>query len=161
MDKAEKTKNRNLGYEKMKRLTVLAALIFLIVMLTACGQTGPNQTSVPKQVEVNGGSYWNITAAELMSMLEKNDFLLVNVHIPYEGEIPPTDLFVPYNEVEQYLRQFPPDKTAKIVLYCRSGSMSATAAKTLVKQGFTNVWNLEGGMVDWEKQGYKLVRQSK
>ena len=85
----------------------------------------------------------------------------MNVHIPYEGEIPPTDLFVPYNEVEQYLRQFPPDKTAKIVLYCRSGSMSATAAKTLVKQGFTNVWNLEGGMVDWEKQGYKLVRQSK
>jgi len=108
---------------------------------------------------VNGGSYWKITPAQLNSMLENKDFLLVNVHIPYEGEIPQTDLFVPYNEVEQNLSQFPKDKGAKIVLYCRSGSMSAIAARTLVKLGFTNVWNLDGGMAEWEKQGYELVRK--
>jgi len=92
-------------------------------------------------------------------MLDNKDFLLVNVHIPYEGEIPQTDLFVPYNEVEQNLSQFPRDKGAKIVLYCRSGSMSAIAAKNLVKLSFSNVWNLDGGMVEWERQGYELIHK--
>lgn len=36
-------------------------------------------------------------------MLENKDFLLLNVHITYEGEIQGTDLFVPYNEIEQKL----------------------------------------------------------
>ena len=48
---------------------------------------------------------------------------------------------------------------AKIVVYCRSGSMSAIAARELVKLGFTNVSNLAGGMVEWEKRGYELIRK--
>ncbi len=43
------------------------------------------------------------------------------------------------------------------MLYCRSGPMGATAARTLVGLGFTNVWNLDGGMVAWERQGYELI----
>ena len=79
------------------------------------------------------------------------------MHIPYEGEIPQTDLFIPYNQIEENLSQLPQDKGAKIILYCRSGSMSATAARTLVKLGFSKVWNLDGGMVEWERQGYELM----
>ncbi|MBA7480881.1 hypothetical protein ES707_16344 [subsurface metagenome] len=141
----------------MKRFLILGSLILPIVILVACGQTSRVQTAGLEEIKVNGGSYWNITPAQLDSMLENKDFLLVNVHIPYEGEIPQTDLFVPYNKVEQNLSQFPKGKGAKIVLYCRSGSMSAIAARTLVKLGFTNVWNLDGGMVEWEKQGYDLA----
>ena len=94
-------------------------------------------------------------------MLDTKDFPLVNVHVPYEGETPQTGLFVPYNQIEQNLSQFPQDRRAKIVLYCRSGSMSAIAARTLVKLGFNNVWNLDGGMVEWEKQGYELIHKPK
>ncbi len=143
----------------MKQLLILGILILSIVILAACGQTSPISTTGPEEIQVNGGSYWNITPAQLISMLENKDFLLVNVHIPYEGEIPQTDLFVPYNQIEENLSQFPQDKGAKIVLYCRSGSMSAIAARTLVKLGFSNVWNLDGGMVEWEKQGYELIHK--
>ena len=143
----------------MKRFLMIGTMILPIVILAACGQTSPVQKAGLQQVQVNGGSYFNITPAQLSSMLENKDFLLVNVHIPYEGEIPQTDLFVPYNEIDQNLSRLPKDKGAKIVLYCRSGSMSAIAAKTLVKLGFTNVSNLVGGMVEWEKQGYDLIRK--
>ena len=55
----------------------------------------------------------------------------------------------------QLLNKYPSDKSAKIVLYCQSGRMSAIAAQELVKAGYTNVWNLDGGMVAWERDGYK------
>ncbi|HSB72463.1 MAG TPA: rhodanese-like domain-containing protein [Candidatus Methylomirabilis sp.] len=89
-------------------------------------------------------------------MLERKDFLFVNVHIPYEGEIEPTDASVPFDKVDQQLRVFPAKKDAKIVLYCMSGRMSGIAADTLVRLGYTNVSHLEGGMIAWRKAGYPL-----
>ncbi|MFQ5886407.1 MAG: rhodanese-like domain-containing protein [Anaerolineae bacterium] len=91
-------------------------------------------------------------------LLEEKDFLLINVHIPYEGEIAQTDFFIPFNAIEEYASQLPADKSAKIVVYCRSGSMSATAAETLVQLGYSNILNLDGGMIAWEEQGYPLLQ---
>jgi len=34
--------------------------------------------------------------------------------------------------------------------------MSAIAAETLVKLGYTNIWNLDGGMVQWEQEGFEI-----
>lgn len=134
-------------------------------VLSACGGDDSTSTAetngdeVGTRIEVDGGSYVDITPAVLSSWLEDKDFLFVNVHIPYEGEIEPTDAFVPFDEIEGNLDAFP-DRDAKIVLYCRSGSMSATAARTLVDLGYTDVWNLDGGMIAWQEAGYPLVVRS-
>lgn len=110
----------------------------------------------PARVPVPGGAYTNVTAPLLRQMLERKDFFFVNVHIPYEGEIAPTDAFIPYDQVEKLLHQFPTKKDAKILLYCQSGRMSDIAARTLVRLGYTNLWHLKGGMVGWRQQGYPL-----
>ena len=65
---------------------------------------------------------------------------------------------MPYNEVEQNLSRFPATKTEKIVVYCRSGNMSNTAAINLARLGYSNVLDVEGGMLAWEKAGYPLIR---
>jgi rhodanese-related sulfurtransferase len=110
----------------------------------------------PARVPVPGGAYTNVTSPLLQQMLEKKDFFFVNVHIPYEGEIAKTDAHIPFDQVEKLIRQFPTKKDAKILLYCQSGRMSDIAARTLVRLGYTNLWHLQGGMIEWRQQGYPL-----
>ena len=126
--------------------------LFAVLLLTAC-QSKP---VTGETVTTGGKSYRNITDEELRTMLKGKDFALVNVHIPFAGNIASTDLSIPYDQIEQNLSQLPADKDAKIVLYCRSGKMSQIAAEKLISLGYTNVWNLKGGMADWEQAGYDL-----
>lgn len=139
---------------------MMILLILIALLLTACatkGQSSEAQTQSGQATPVPGGSYTNISVEELQKMLASKDFTFVNVHIPFEGDLPDTDLSIPYNEIDQNLDRLPADKDAKIVLYCRSGRMSTIAAETLAKLGYSNVQNLEGGMVAWEKAGLPLV----
>ncbi len=69
------------------------------------------------------------------------------------------DAFIPYNEVEQNISKFPADKNARIFLYCQSGRMSAIAAEELIKRGYINIWNLDGGMSARENAGLPLIRK--
>lgn len=107
----------------------------------------------------NKEGYYDIKSAALIQMLKNKDFSLVNVHIPYAGELADTDAFISYNTIGQNLGQLPSDKNAKIVLYCRSGSMSTVAAKELATLGYTNVYNLVGGMNEWENEGNAVIKK--
>jgi rhodanese-related sulfurtransferase len=158
----------------MTRIKVTAAVVPVltaaVLIVAACG--APQGSSVPTptnetglagtttEVPVQGGGrYFDVSAAGLATMLKSKTFPLINVHIPYEGEIEGTDLFLAYNEIDQHPGQLPADKSARVVLYCRSGSMSATAARTLVRMGYTDVWNLDGGMIGWKAAGYPLLNK--
>ncbi|HEY4690713.1 MAG TPA: rhodanese-like domain-containing protein [Anaerolineae bacterium] len=137
------------------------ALIITGLMAACSAQSTAPVTNSPSgdPVNVEGGAYTNITPAQLADMLKSEDFFFANTHIPYEGEIEQTDALIPYDETTQRLNELPADKNAKIVLYCRSGRMSAIAAEALVKAGYTNVWNLDGGMIAWEQAGFSLKGQ--
>ncbi|MBI4286468.1 MAG: rhodanese-like domain-containing protein [Chloroflexi bacterium] len=141
----------------MKRIvTVLSLFLVVVLVLGACGKAGQGSPR-GQEVKVEGGAYRDIGPNELKTMLGNKDFLLVNVHIPYAGEIEPTDLFVPYNAIEPNLGKLPTNKGSKIVLYCQSGAMSAIAAKKMVKLGYKNIWNLKGGMGEWRNQGNEII----
>jgi phage shock protein E len=83
---------------------------------------------------------------------------VINVHVPYEGEIEGTDHLIPFDKIAGDGR-LPADKRADIVLYCRTGRMSVTAAKALADAGYTNLYDLEGGMRAWEAAGKPLVHR--
>ncbi len=132
----------------IKRQIWVAAMILavLTLLVPACSQSATTD------------GYTNITVEQLAEMLADKDFALVNVHIPYEGEIPQTDLFIPFDEIANHLDELA-DKNASIVLYCLGDSMSTLAAETLVSQGYTNVMVVDGGMSAWAAAGYELLRQ--
>ena len=133
-------------------------ILFLLAVVVLVGCQSKPVTG--ETVTVAGDSYQKITPDELNTMLKNKDFVFVNVHIPFEGNIPNTDLSIPYDQISapENLSQLPADKSAKIVLYCRSGRMSEIAAEELVSLGYTNIWDLKGGMVDWEQAGYEIEK---
>jgi rhodanese-related sulfurtransferase len=141
---------------------LLIFAILISIFLTACSSSESPPASgdvIGQKVSVQGGTYTDISVSELQTMLENKDFTFVNVHIPFEGDLPNTDLSIPYDEIDQNLDKLPSDKDSKIVLYCRSGNMSSTAAETLVDLGYTNVWNLDGGFNAWEQAGLPMEGQ--
>ena len=45
------------------------------------------------------------------------------------------------------------DKNKPVYVYCKSGGRSAKAAKILTEIGFTKVFDLQGGITNWEEKG--------
>ncbi len=146
-----------------RRTWILLIVAALPLLLAACGGTTPAQpaatTEVPQTLTKNADGYVDITVQQLTTMLEDKDFTLVNTHIPYSGELPQTDLFIPYNEIADQVNKLPADKDALIVVYCRSGSMSTAAAKTLIGLGYTNIMEVDGGFNAWKTAGYELINK--
>lgn len=135
------------------------AILFAVILLAACGgapaATGES-AGIGREIALANGAYTEVSVAEFQTMLEAKDFLLVNVHIPFEGDIPQTDVSLPFDQVAANLNLLPDDKDAKIVLYCRSDRMSGLAAEELVSMGYTNIWNLDGGFNAWVRAGLPL-----
>jgi rhodanese-related sulfurtransferase len=80
--------------------------------------------------------------------------LLVDVRSPeeyeWDGHIEGSRL-LPLQMLYQRMNELPKDKP--IVCVCRSGSRSQVACEQLAAQGFTDVTNLVGGMLDWRRLG--------
>jgi rhodanese-related sulfurtransferase len=144
----------------MKKLGTIGMLLAALALLVAaCGSAAPasdggEALGYPK----NADGYADITVEQLVELVEKEDVTLVNVHIPYEGELPDTDLFIAYDEITNHLDELPA-KDAPIVLYCRSGSMSTSAAQELAEHGYSNVLEVDGGFNAWKAAGYELLQK--
>lgn len=136
------------------------SLLLLAVALSpaaVAAQAAPAPT-VGERVAVEGGAYWNISVAELQGMLSSADKpLLVNTHIPYQGDIAGTDISIAFNEIAEHLDLLPSDKDAPVVLYCRGGPMSVRAATTLAGLGYTRIYSLEGGFNAWSRAGMPMA----
>lgn len=95
----------------------------------------------------------DITVEELKQRIESGDPInLIDVREDYEYEadniggylIPLGDLPHRLNEIEHL-------KNEEILVHCRSGKRSETAQKYMESQGFTNVRNVIGGILDYNE----------
>jgi rhodanese-related sulfurtransferase len=120
-----------------KKLFLLIAVIFIV---TGCNFLQPDYLKM-------------ITATELNRIMQNEDIFLVDVHTPEQQHIKGTDLFIPYNEIEQYKDKFPKEKNTAIYLYCEGGPMGNAAARSLYDLGYRNLSNLEGGTKAWRQAG--------
>jgi rhodanese-related sulfurtransferase len=60
------------------------------------------------------------------------------------------------DELDSRLKELPRDK--KILVYCRTGHRSLTASEKLENSGFTQLYNMKGGITEWKNAGYDVVK---
>jgi adenylyltransferase/sulfurtransferase len=101
-------------------------------------------------VMTNPNDETEIDVKELKRKIDaKENFFLLDVREPNEfqiGRIPGSTL-IPLGDVAQRYQEIPKDR--EVVVHCKMGGRSAKAAAFLRQQGFTNVKNLKGGILDW------------
>ena len=94
-------------------------------------------------------SPWDISVEELKKLRDEGaDFTLLDVREPREYQICHLDgKLIPLGQLPSRLDEL--DRNAHIVVHCRSGGRSANAVKVLRGAGFTNAWNVNGGILAW------------
>ncbi|MCP4521406.1 MAG: rhodanese-like domain-containing protein [Cytophagales bacterium] len=96
----------------------------------------------------------NVQVQEFKEMLAKDSVQLVDVRsiVEYQqGHIKGASLYnIRNTDFETNIEEL--DKNRPVLVYCRSGVRSARACNILIEKGFTQVYNLEGGFVAWEKE---------
>ena len=98
-------------------------------------------------------SYSNINAEKFQELKEKNDHVVIDVRSKSE-------LVEGYIEGSEMIDIFSPDfmdrisrldKSKTYLLYCRSGNRSGSACGIMSNLGFSNLYNLEGGIMAWNR----------
>lgn len=94
----------------------------------------------------------SVTVKELATKLaNQDDIFILDVRNPDEyAQFNIGGYLCPLPELMQRLDELPRDKL--IVVHCRSGHRSQTAALWLMQAGFTQVQNLIGGMLAWQQE---------
>ena len=94
-----------------------------------------------------------MSAHELKRKMDAREaFKLIDVREPFEYEIARIDgaKLIPLGEIAERADEL--QREQMIVVHCHSGQRSAQAVRLLQQRGFTNVYNLEGGIDAWSDQ---------
>ena len=100
-----------------------------------------------------------IDVHELKSKMDnKENFVFIDCREQAEWDeahIPGATL-LPLSTFQETYAEALPNKNASIVIQCRSGKRSMNACMFLLSQGYTDLINLEGGIVAWNEAGYPI-----
>lgn len=148
---------------KSNRLRLTFATVAIASVVAACGGSDASEDPPPAIESTIESASDDASDVELVdpdgfgaALAADPDMPLINVHIPYEDHIDGTDAFIAFDAILESA-DLPTDKTAPIALYCRSGNMSGQASAALLDAGYTNVFDLDGGMNAWEAAGNELI----
>ena len=154
--------------KKNKLFITIITLIFITIfslsaILNQCG-TAPTEikniedSANYTEEETGISEIIQISAEEVYVIItDEKDFLILDVRTIEEyseGHIEGSKL-IPVSELGSRLNELPQDKP--IIVYCRSGNRSNTAANILIENGFKKIYDMGGGILEWKKNSFPLA----
>ncbi|OFX60069.1 MAG: hypothetical protein A2046_16455 [Bacteroidetes bacterium GWA2_30_7] len=119
--------------------------LLILIFLQACSQMYSQKSE-------------NITVQKFKEYCDSGKGIILDVRTPGEytkGHIEgATHINIADKAFENKINLMQKDKP--IYVYCLSGGRSASASQILKKNGFKEVYNLDGGILSWQKAGFNL-----
>ena len=130
----------------MKKISIVLSVVIGLTFFN-CKQTAAQHATL-------------LEPMEFKEFLSTNDVLLVDVRTPQEfnsGHIENAiNIDFLSSEFDEQIQKL--DTTKTLVIYCRSGNRSGKSTSKFVKVGFDQLYDLKGGVLNWEKTGLELVK---
>jgi rhodanese-related sulfurtransferase len=132
----------------MKNVLLCGALI-LLMAFQSCNET-----------KANSGKIEMVTPLELYEAVYSGDnSQLVDVRTDEEYQVShlkdAQNFCVTDESFKEQVADL--DKNKPVYVYCRSGKRSHDAANILIEMGFTKVYDLQGGHINWKEEGLETV----
>lgn len=125
---------------------VIALVAVLLIGLSACA--GESNAAVT-----------NLNVAEFANVLATEDVVILDVRTPAEfadGHIANAiNIDAQSGNFAAEIEGL--DKTKTYAVYCRSGNRSGTATQIMAEAGFSKLYNMNGGTIDWTNSGFALT----
>ena len=153
----------------MNRRTILNALFgsALIAVLGACGASNNDpavaqepiaQAQESTQSQEVKGIWENVDASSFQEHMSDEGATIIDVRTAEEiaqGMIPgAVQIEFESSQMKDMLNEL--NKDEPMLVYCAAGGRSSKAANMLLEQGFTKVYNLDGGIGSWNQNGFEL-----
>jgi rhodanese-related sulfurtransferase len=141
-------------------LTLFIALAGVSVPLSGCSRTaGETSSSPPAQSIIK-----DVSPVQASALIQKNQgnagFVILDVRTPQEyadghlsGAINVDYSASDFRDAINHL-----DKSKTYLVYCRTGVRSAAASQIMAELGFKDIYNMTGGITDWQAQGLPVVK---
>ncbi|AEA46376.1 rhodanese-like domain-containing protein [Archaeoglobus veneficus] len=138
--------------------------VLFVLLVAGVAIAGCAQEAVKEQVAGEDLTVKNISPVEAFELIQKNkgnpDFVILDVRTPEEfsqGHIENAINVNYYSKTfENELNRL--DKNKTYLVYCRTGHRSGLAVEVMKELGFKKVYNMMGGIAEWEAKGLPVVR---
>ncbi len=139
--------------------SILITLFFVISLTLSCKENKVKEQNITKseqQIIINK----KLTSTDFRTNIENKSVQLIDVRTPkeYAGGYIKGAKNIDFYENAFLIQMNKLDKNKPVYLYCKSGRRSATAANQLKEQGFKEIYDLQGGIIDWGKNNFEIVK---
>lgn len=142
------------------RTTIASLLLASVFLATGCAPAptpaDPPVLEEPASAEPSmeavsaPAAYQKILAGDAKEMMEEDGVIVLDVRTKEEfdsGHIEGA-LLLPLDTIAERADELLPEKSVKLLVYCRSGNRSRSASEQLIEMGYTQVFDF-GGIIDW------------
>lgn len=138
----------------MQRFKIIILSIAVLAAFSGC--VSDTKPSVENQ-------YIDVSIQQAKEMIDRQEVFILDVRTEGEyaaGHIKGSTLLavqdIPKQELVEKLKEIPKDR--KILVYCRSGQRSMQASGILIENGYSQVYNMQGGITEWMNAGYDVEK---
>lgn len=147
----------------MKKIILASVIGTLTLSAVSCQTTETKEVNMETSKEQVKASYKNVDSKTFAEAMKQEGAQLIDVRTPEEYRMYNIEGFELVNvhdkDFEKIIQKF--DKSKPVLVHCKAGVRGEKAAQIFIDNGFTDVVNLDGGLMAWEADGMEVVKVKK